>query len=277
MRVELRWFGAIVLAVGFVWSTTRLIAQESGKATASSTETNPAVPAPGHSLHGEAFNDGPRQHAYLMAGQGKVHFPVDDQQARSPGVHRPGSRPAPYLLLLRVGAVVPRGRQARPVVCHGLLGHGHVEREQPQAGPRVSSRRLASARRTISRRETLYLDALEAFFKETGNDKERRQNLLLGLETIVQEFPDDLDARAWLAMVTWQNSDKDGIGSRQAVDGLIETVLEQEPMHPGATTTGFTSGTASSRSAPNARPGSTPRPPRASPTPGTCRDTPTPG
>ena len=60
------------------------------------------------------------------------------------------------------------------------------------------------------------------------------KNLLLGLETIVQEFPDDLDARAWLAMVTWQNGGQDGIGSRQAVDTLIDTVLEQEPMHPGA-------------------------------------------
>ena len=40
------------------------------------TEANPALPAPGHSVHGEAFNDGPRNHAYLMSGQGKIHFPV---------------------------------------------------------------------------------------------------------------------------------------------------------------------------------------------------------
>ena len=34
-------------------------------------------------------------------------------------------------------------------------------------------------------------------------------------------------------MVTWQNS-MDGIGSRQAVDTLLDTVLQVEPMHPGA-------------------------------------------
>jgi peroxiredoxin len=86
----------------------------------------------------------------------------------------------------------------------------------------------------LSRRETLYLEAVEAFYKEPGSDKEHRKNLLLGLETIVQEFPDDLDARAWLAMVTWQNADQDGIGSRQAVDTLLDYVLDREPMHPGA-------------------------------------------
>ena len=62
----------------------------------------------------------------------------------------------------------------------------------------------------LSQREKLYIEALEAFYKEPGNEKDRRKNLLLGLETIIQEYPDDLDARAWLAMSTWQNSDQEG-------------------------------------------------------------------
>ena len=38
----------------------------------------------GHSLHGEAFNEGPRQRAYLMEGTGRVHLPVTtkSEQAR---------------------------------------------------------------------------------------------------------------------------------------------------------------------------------------------------
>ena len=50
------------------------------KPTAPASETNPAVPAPGHSVHGEAFNDGPRHAAYLMSGMGKVHFPVTTKE-----------------------------------------------------------------------------------------------------------------------------------------------------------------------------------------------------
>src|SRR5437016_12392057 len=33
-------------------------------------------PSPGHSHYGPAFNEGPRQKAYLMGGTGPVHFAV---------------------------------------------------------------------------------------------------------------------------------------------------------------------------------------------------------
>ena len=33
----------------------------------------------GHSFHGEAFNAGPRQSAYLMENPGNVHFPVTSE------------------------------------------------------------------------------------------------------------------------------------------------------------------------------------------------------
>jgi hypothetical protein len=36
----------------------------------------PAALAPGHSAHGQAFNEGPRQPAYLMAGMPKIEFTV---------------------------------------------------------------------------------------------------------------------------------------------------------------------------------------------------------
>src|SRR5262245_39145013 len=43
-----------------------------------STDAGPiaAGPLPGHSYHGEVFNEGPRQKAYLMTGMPKIHFPV---------------------------------------------------------------------------------------------------------------------------------------------------------------------------------------------------------
>ena len=34
----------------------------------------------GHSLHGEAFNEGPRQSAYLMKGMGRVRFPITTEK-----------------------------------------------------------------------------------------------------------------------------------------------------------------------------------------------------
>src|ERR1700744_5503849 len=67
-------FGAIAAAMGILCGHTRLFGDEPTKPTPSASESNPAVPAPGHSVHGEPFNEGPRHAAYLMAGMGKAHF-----------------------------------------------------------------------------------------------------------------------------------------------------------------------------------------------------------
>ena len=58
----------------------------------------------------------------------------------------------------------------------------------------------------ISSRESHLSGRARVVFQGWCNDQAKRQGWLQGLESIVQEFPGDIDARAWLAMVTWQNS-----------------------------------------------------------------------
>src|SRR5262245_38662009 len=60
------WFALSVLPAG------REAFGDEAKADASK-ETAPLA---GHSYHGEAFNEGPRQKAYIMEGTGKVDFPI---------------------------------------------------------------------------------------------------------------------------------------------------------------------------------------------------------
>jgi peroxiredoxin len=208
-------------------------AQDPSKPTSSPTESNPAVPAPGHSVHGEAFNDGPRHHAYLMAGQGKVHFPATTGNTQAQAFIDQGVSQLHSFSYFESERSFREAARLDPscAMAYWGMAMSNVHNPKRARGFLQEARKRDSG---VSRREKLYIDALEGFFKERGGDKDRRQNFLLGLEAIVQEFPDDLDTRAWLALVTWQNSDQDGIGSRQAVDTLIESVLEQEPLHSGA-------------------------------------------
>lgn len=233
MRTSLNWIGLLVPALCLYGGAASSLAQDPIRPTASSTEANPALPAPGHSVHGEAFNDGPRNHAYLMSGQGKVHFPVTTDKPESQTFVDQGVAQVHSFCYFESERSFRQAAKIDPgcAMAYWGMAMSNVNNARRARGFLKEARNRDAK---LSHREKLYIDALEAFFKEPGNDKDRRKNLLLGLETIVQEFPDDLDARAWLAMVTWQNSEKDGIGSRQAVDTLIETVLEQEPMHPGA-------------------------------------------
>ena len=53
-----------------------LLAQDDAKPEASSPEDDPVDILAGHSEHGLAFNEGPRQKAYIMKGMPDVHFTV---------------------------------------------------------------------------------------------------------------------------------------------------------------------------------------------------------
>jgi len=225
--------GAAFIAAGFLGGLAPSSrGDEPIKPTASASEANPAVPAPGHSLHGEAFNDGPRHAAYLMAGMGKVHFPVTAPREAQPFIDQGVAQLHSFYYFEAERSF----RQAAKIDPKCAMAYWGMAMANVNNNKRAREFVKEARKRAggTNRHETLYLEALEAFHKEGTSDRDRRRNCLLGLETIVQEFPGDIDARAWLAMVTWQNSTSgEGIGSRQAVDTLIDTVFRVEPMHPG--------------------------------------------
>lgn len=217
-------------AVGLCFAGIR--ADEPSRPTPSATEANPAVPAAGHSLHSEAFNDGPRQKAYLMPGQGKVDFPVTTAKPDAQAFINQG---VAQLHTFYYFEAERSFRQAALIDPNCAMAYWGMAMANVNNSRRARGFFKEAQKRTtgLTRREQLYLDAMAALYKDGADDKARRQGHLLGLETIVQEFPNDLNARAWLAMVTWQNSMSDGIGSRQAVETLLESVERIEPMHPG--------------------------------------------
>src|SRR5262245_26116216 len=68
-----------VIVVAFALLATGVAAQQD-KAPGGGKDH---VVLPGHSYHGEAFNQGPRQKAYRMEKTGKVHFPVTTTDPRA--------------------------------------------------------------------------------------------------------------------------------------------------------------------------------------------------
>lgn len=220
----------IVMSLALVLPAVPARADEPVKPTDSASEANPAQPAAGHSVHGEAFNDGPRHAAYLMPGMGKVSFPVSTTKPEAQAFINQGVGQLHSFFYLEAERSFRQASRIDPACAMAYWGMAMANVNNPKRakGFVAEARKKASG---ISRRESLYLEALEALHKEGGDDKSRKQNHLIGLEVIVQEFPNDLDARAWLAMVTWQNG---GITSRQAIDTVIDTVLQVEPVHPGA-------------------------------------------
>jgi peroxiredoxin len=121
-----------------------------------------------------------------------------------------------------------------------------------------------------SRRERLYLEALAAYYEDSGRDdqtdaekevgeespksggdqqstdkpmkdsddgkketeKRLKQKYLDDLETIVNEFPDDIEAKALLANQRWAFRETIPIDDPEKVNELLDDVFKVEPMHP---------------------------------------------
>ena len=209
--------------------------QEPNKPTPSASASNPAQPAPGHSVHGEAFDEGPRQKAHIMPGMGKTAFAATSPNAEAVAFINQGVAQLHSFYFLEAERSFRQAAKLDPDCAMAYWGMAMANANNgKRAKGFIKEAQAKAAKRPPTVREKLYIDALAAKHADGGNDKDRRQNWLKGLETIVQDHPTDLDARAWLAMVTWENAGQDGIGSRQAVDTLLGTILDVEPMHPGA-------------------------------------------
>ena len=86
--------------------------------------------------------------------------------------------------------------------------------------------------------EVLWIDGYAAFLNADPKaaHKDRWRNYIRSVEAIVQENPNDLEARrAFLIVAIWKASSHDvPIGSHEAVEALIREILVVEPMHAGA-------------------------------------------
>ncbi len=90
----------------------------------------------------------------------------------------------------------------------------------------------------VTARERAWIEALAAYLAADDNAARRRQ-YVRALEAIVQDNPQDIEAKAFLALQIWVNGDwmTEGakqvpISSHQAVDALLDQVFAVDPMHP---------------------------------------------
>jgi peroxiredoxin len=271
-----------------------VVGQEAAPALSGQPADKPASPAPidtvtetpksdlpaGHSMHGEAFNDGPRQAAYLMGGTGKVHLPIT---TKSPVVQLLFDQGLGQLHGFWYWEAERSFRQAVAVDPECAMAYWGMAMANVNNSDRAVKfiREATKRNKDKTRRESLYIEALSAYYEDwdkakTANaptadaepstagenagetekaesasktrgrrgrrsaandpkkaaEKRRKQEYLGRLEAITKEFPDDLEAKAFLAYHRWSWKDDVPIEDREAVDALLGQVFQAEPMHP---------------------------------------------
>ncbi|MBT7922935.1 MAG: redoxin domain-containing protein [Opitutae bacterium] len=195
-------------------------------------EDNATVPA-GHSAHGEAFDEGPRQRAYLMKGMPKVNFPVTTKKPKCQAFFNQGLGQLHGFWNLEAERSFRQAAVIDPTCSMAYWGmaranSGNEKRAKGFIAEAVKRKGSASPR------EVKHVDALAKYVNTPKEKKaERAEAYAKALEEILYEFPDDLETRALLALQFWVNS-RNGvkIQSHEAVDALLQGVFKVNPMHP---------------------------------------------
>lgn len=224
----------------FSWIVAWLLGSLGGVASAETPAAPAAPPAavsPGHSWHGESFNEGPRQAARLMGGTGDVSFPATSTHPEVQAFINQGVGQLHGFWFYEAERSFRHAASLDPecAVAYWGMAMANVNNgKRAKAFIAEADKRKAKA----SPREILYIDGLKAFYdkedsKESDANESRRKALVKSYEQIIDQFPDDLEAKAFLIGQIWDNHGHGlPITAYFPVDALLKEVFAVNPRHP---------------------------------------------
>lgn len=182
----------------------------------------------GQSLHGEAYNEGPRQQAHLMSGMGNVHFPIATRNPLAQKFFDQGIGQLHGFFYFesersfrQVAALDPFCATAYWGMAMANVNNAKRAKEFIKTAEKYQA--------GVSPRERQWIAALADFHRdEKKPEKDRKKDYQRALQDIVKAYPDDLEAKAFLAVLTWQENG----GDKKTVDALLDPILAKNPLHP---------------------------------------------
>lgn len=186
----------------------------------------------GHSFHGEAFNEGPRQKAYLMGGTGNVSLNVSTDNSTAQQFFNQGVGQLHGFWYFEAERSFRQVAMMDPECAMAYWGMAMANFENDKRA--IGFIEEAVERKDgASKRERLWIDGLNDYFaSKKKNIKNAKRNYIRSLEEIIYEYPDEIEAKAFLAVRLWQFNGDLPISSHQAVDSILDQVFASNPMHP---------------------------------------------
>lgn len=187
----------------------------------------------GHSHQGEAFNEGPRQAAVRIAGTGKVSIPIQTGWDQGQEFFNQGVGQLHGFWYYEAERTFREIAAHDPKCAMAYWGMALANWENEKRA-KVFIKKAVELKDSASEHNRLFIEAQANYLDGDPKDsKKRKQELINQLENIIQEYPDDIEARTFLCLRLWQFS-RGGlpIHSYQSVDAMLQQILAANPMHP---------------------------------------------
>jgi len=191
-----------------------------------------AAAQPGHSMHGEAFNEGPRQKAYLLGTTSNVHMTVTTKNPEAQAFFDQGLGQLHGFWYFEAERSF---RQAATLDPDCAMAYWGMAMANTNNAKRAKAFIAEAVKRKdkVTERERLFIEARDGYLKaETGKNKERNEAYAAALEKLLLKYPDDIEAKAFLIVHLWESRAANPITSYLAIDALLDQVFAVNPMHP---------------------------------------------
>lgn len=188
---------------------------------------------PGHSEHGEAFNEGPRQAAVLMPGCGDaVKFPISTKKPKAQEFFTQGVGQVHGFWYYEAERSFRQVAAIDPDCAMAYWGMAMANVNNDKRAKAFTAKAVA-LKDKASARERFWIGMLEKLYKEDKRDKKQRSlDCIADLENLVQEDPKDIEAKAFLVWRIWFSRTEAPISSLQGVDALLDQIFAASPNHP---------------------------------------------
>jgi hypothetical protein len=237
--------------------SNRLLLGEDVASESAAADSDTATQA-GHSYHGEAFNEGPRQAAKKMEGLAKITFPTSAKLAETQAFIEQGIAQLHGFWYLEAERSFRQAAANEPELAIAYWGCAMANVNNRERAIGFIEEAMKRREVETTQREKLYIEAFERYLKATqdkpddkkGDEKkpaddkpvisnkkaekaaqeakdnakkeakrQAHERYIADLEGIIHEFPDDLEAKAFLVLQLWL-ADGEGVKmtSRYAVN-----------------------------------------------------------
>ena len=213
----------------FSWITLAIVSGVNGQDSSSDEPTDDLKEIlQGHSQHGEAFNKGPRQKAYLIGSTGNVSFTVTCNRPEVQTYINQGLGQLHGFWDLEAERTFRQAIAMDPDCAMAYWGAAlATTRDQERSQGFIA--KAMERKEEVTPREQMYIEAVNKYVSNKPEEKKKRASQYLkDLESIVLKYPDDLEAKALVVHRIWENgasrnSDRQLHRHQRAVDGDFRT------------------------------------------------------
>ena len=199
---------------------------------ADTTSTAADLTRLGHSHLGDAFDSGPREKPWKMQGIGEAHFPIT---TKNPEVQQWFDQGNALLHSFDFYEAERSFRWCLKLEPENAMAYWGLARAISGDRGKDMIREAVKRKNQVSDREKLYIDYLAAQMlpdplrtsDKPETNEQTQQRAAKFLETLCVKYPDDMEARALLAL------NKMG-DDRYGAELIIREILTRQPDHPGA-------------------------------------------